>query len=59
MGGASVTLPAPRLPTYFAPFDTTAQPLECQVFARHLSSLPRLIDLVSNFCSPLGKLVQS
>lgn len=53
--------PAPRLPTYLAPFDTMVESLERQVFAHHLCSLPRLVDLTSAFklLSPLGKLVQS
>ena len=59
--GAGMPLPAPRLPTYLAPFDTMAESLERQVFARHLGSLPRMVGLISAFklLSPLGRLVQS
>ena len=59
--GARMPLPAPRLPTYLAPCDTMAESLEHQVFAHHLCSLPRLVDLTSAFklLSPLGKLAQS
>lgn len=59
--GASMPLPAPRRPAYLAPFDAMAESLERQVFAHHLGSLPKLVDLTSFFqlLSPLGKLVQS
>lgn len=59
--GAGMPLPAPRLPTYLASFDTMAESLERQVFACRFGSLRRLVDLISAFklLSPLGKLAQS
>lgn len=51
-----VALPTPRLAACPTPSHTTAQSSESQMFASHLSSLPRLVGLVSTFKgSPLWK----